>query len=204
MWAACPLCGWVVLPCRCRRLSIHMLRAFGLLPALGRHEQSQALWGSPCRELVTLAFLWKSLSFVPRCRDAARMVWSFGILVSEEGVHAAGRNRNHHPPLPSHLRVVLPALWGHCSGGFLSPTPYWALSSKESALQDMTPEHLLPLPALPSPAGCFWVPGIDFTLNLPCCLDARSSYHPGQPRAASPDMQGLGHFCFVSFISSGG
>ena len=146
------------------------------------------------------------MSFVLRRRDAARTVRSFGVLVSEEGVHAAGRNRNHHPS--SHLRVVLPALWGHCSGGFFSPMPYRALSSNPKgalrALQDTTPEQLPPLPALPSAAGCFWVPGIASTLHLLCCLDARSSDHPGQPRAASPDMQGLGHSCFVSFISSRG
>ena len=122
------LCGWVVLPRGYPRLSIHMLRAFGFLPVLGGHEQNQALWISPCRELVTLAFLWKTLSFVLRCRDAARTVWSFGVLLSEEGVHAAGRKRNQHHPQPS--EAALPALWGCFSQGFLSPMPYWVLSSK--------------------------------------------------------------------------
>ena len=147
------LCGWVVLPRGYPRLSIHMLRAFGFLPVLGGHEQNQALWISPCRELVTLAFLWKTLSFVPRCRDAARTVWSFGVLLSEEGVHAAGRKRNQHHPQPS--EAVLPALWGCFLGASSHPCPtgYLARNSRCGGalhiLQDIVPAKFSPLPALP-------------------------------------------------------
>lgn len=123
------------------------------------------------------------MSFVLRRRDAARTVRSFGVLVSEEGVHAAGRNRNHHPS--SHLRVVLPALWGHCSGGFFSPMPYRALSSNPRGLcvlsRTLPPSschlsQLCPLLlaafgslALPPPCTCSaaWMPAPAITRGSP-------------------------------------
>lgn len=124
--------------------------------------------------------------------------------MSEEGVHAAGSNRNQHHP--SHLRLFF-QLFGGVSQGASShpcPTGYSAQNSRWGGLcifcRTLSLNSSLLSQLCPTPAGCFWVPGIGSTLNLPCCLDAHSSYHQGQPQAP-PDIQGLGHYCFVSFIS---
>lgn len=88
--------------------------------------------------------------------------------------------RRASTPLVGRETSTTPAIWG-CSScslgvflrGFLSPMPYWVLSSKLTVgglcifRRTLSLSSCLLSQLRPTPAGCVWVPGIGSTLSLP-------------------------------------
>lgn len=117
-----------------------------------------------------------------------RKVWSFGVFVSEGGLPLCWWEQK--PPPPFSIWVLFPQFFWVLSGGFPTPAPYWALSSKLKGDSACSPEHSL-CAALSSPScalltlAAFGLPSIQLHLLGPAPLPGCSLQVVtwGSPRA---------------------